>query len=87
MKAVQGNVSTLLERKALSETERKMGERMKRNSNDTMNLSKLKQKTNNDQAERNTRAAGRLANKKTNIYIYIHTENDTSRTLPQLFEA
>ena len=44
MKAVQGNVSTLLERKALSETEHKMDERTKRNFNGTMILSKLKQK-------------------------------------------
>ena len=56
MKAVQGNVSTILERKALSETELKMDERTKRNFNDTMNLSKLKQKTNHDQAKRNTRS-------------------------------
>ena len=56
MKAVQGNVSTLLERKALSETEHKMDERTKRNFNGTMILSKLKQKTNYDQAKHNTRS-------------------------------
>ena len=56
MKAVQGNVSTLLERKALSETEHKMDERTKRNFHDTMNISKLKQKTNHDQAKHNTRS-------------------------------
>ena len=56
MKAAQGNASTLLGRKALSETEHKMDERTKRNFNDTMNISKLKQKTNHDQAKHNTRS-------------------------------